>query len=489
MKGFATYESRQNDSWDNARPKIELIGGIAMSDISMKPEQLTITALSEEGEGIGRLDGMAVFVPGALPGETVECHLVEQKKNYARGRLTRVLAASPARVAPPCPYFPECGGCQLQHLDYPAQLEAKRVTVQDALERIGGFKGVEVPLTLGMAKPWRYRNNGQYPIRKVNGQVRIGFFKAGSHEVIDIKDCLIQPEINARVVAAIKAWIQETGVTTYNTKTQEGVMRHLMIRHSNVTGGLMVVLVATVKTLHGEADLVERLRREVPEIESLVLNTNTRVGSQVLGTQNRVLYGAERIYGEIDGFRYGISPLSFFQVNTDQTKVLYQKAIEFADLKGDETVFDVYSGIGTISLSLSRKARKVYGIESVGPAVEDAIENAKYAGVSHVEFLAGLAEDVMPKLAEQGVRPDVVVLDPPRKGCELAVLRTLLDMKPEKIVYVSCKPSTLARDLKILCGGGESGLEEAAYELAAVQPVDLFGETGHVECVVKLEKR
>lgn len=459
-----------------------------MDDISMKPQQVTITALSEEGEGIGRLDGMAVFVPGALPGEIVECVLVEQKKNYAKGRLTQILAASPARVAPPCPYFPECGGCQLQHLDYPAQLEAKRVTVQDALERIGGFKGIEVPLTLGMDAPLRYRNNGQYPIRKVNGQVRVGFFKAGSHEVIDIKDCLIQPEINGRVVAALKTWIQETGVTTYNPKTQEGVLRHLMIRHSNITGGLMVVLVATVKAMHGEAALVARLVGAVPEIESLVLNTNTKPGSQVLGPQNKVLFGTERIYGEIDGFEFGISPLSFFQVNTAQTKVLYQKAIEFADLKGTETVFDVYSGIGTISLSLSRKARKVYGIESVRPAVEDAVENARRAGVAHVEFIAGKAEDVMPRLAEQGIRPDVVVLDPPRKGCEPEVLRTLLDMKPEKIVYVSCKPSTLARDLKILCGGGESGLEEPAYKLAAVQPVDLFGETGHVETCVLLSR-
>lgn len=459
-----------------------------MDDISMKPQKLTITALSEEGEGIGRLDGMAVFVPGALPGETVECYLVEQKKNYAKGRMTRVLTASPARVAPPCPYFPECGGCQLQHLDYPAQLEAKRVTVQDALERIGGFKGIEVPLTLGMDAPLRYRNNGQYPIRKVNGQVRIGFFKAGSHEVIDIKDCLIQPEINGRVVAALKTWIQETGVTTYNPKTQEGVLRHLVIRHSNVSGGLMVVLVATVKALHGEEALVARLVGAVPEIESLVLNTNNKPGGQVLGTQNKVLFGKERIFGEIDGFKFGISPLSFFQVNTAQTKVLYQKAIEFANLTGCETVFDVYSGIGTISLSLSRNARKVYGIESVRPAVEDAIENARRAGVAHVEFIAGKAEDVMPQLAEQGVRPDVVVLDPPRKGCEPEVLRTLLDMKPEKIVYVSCKPSTLARDLKILCGGGESGLEEPAYRLAAVQPVDLFGETGHVETVVLMSR-
>ncbi|MZQ99040.1 MAG: 23S rRNA (uracil(1939)-C(5))-methyltransferase RlmD [Acidaminobacter sp.] len=459
-----------------------------MDDISMKPQQLTITALSEEGEGIGRLDGMAVFVPGALPGEMVECHLVEQKKNYAKGRMTRVLEASPLRGIPPCPYFPECGGCQLQHLDYQGQLEAKRVTVQDALERIGGFKGVEVPMTLGMSEPYRYRNNGQYPIRKINGQIRIGFFKAGSHEVIDIKDCLIQPEINARVVAAIKAWIQETGLTTYNPKTQEGLMRHLMIRHSNVTGGLMVVLVATEKTLPGKAGLIERLRDAVPEIESIILNTNIKPGSQVLGPHNKVLFGSDRINGELDGFKFGISPLSFFQVNTDQTKVLYQKAIEFADLKGDETVFDVYSGIGTISLSLSRKARKVYGIESVRPAVEDAVENAKRAGVSHVEFVAGLAEDVMPRLAEAGIWADVVVLDPPRKGCEPAVLRTLLDMKPEKIVYVSCKPSTLARDLKILCGGGESGLEEAVYKLAAVQPVDLFGETGHVECVILMQR-
>jgi 23S rRNA (uracil1939-C5)-methyltransferase len=466
-----------------------------MDSLNIKTERLTITALSEEGEGIGRLEGMAVFVPGALPGETIECYLIEQKKNYARGKLMKLVEASPDRVTPPCPYFPECGGCQLQHLDYQAQLAAKRITVKDALERIGGFQGVEVPMTIGMITPLRYRNNGQYPIRKVNGQVRIGFFKAGSHEVLDVLDCLIQPEINARVVAALRQWIQARGVTVYNPGTQEGMLRHLLIRHSNVTGGLMVVLVVNGARLPEEMDLARHLTEAVPQIESIVVNKNQRPGSQVMGDRNRVIYGTDRIKGRIDGFEFGISPMSFFQVNTVQAEVLYSKAIEFAGLKGHETVFDVYSGIGTISLSLSRKAAKVYGIESVQPAVEDGIANARAAGVSHVEFIAGKAEEVMPRLYEEGIIPDVVVLDPPRKGCDPEVLRTLLEMGPEKIVYVSCKPSTLARDLKVLCGGmqaGEGKKEEeraAKYTLAAVQPVDMFGETGHVETVVLLVKR
>ena len=461
-----------------------------MEQSALNAEILTITALSEEGEGIGRLNGMAVFVPGALPGETVACYLTEQKKNFARGQLTQILVASEHRVTPPCPYFPQCGGCQLQHLDYGAQLEAKRVTVQDALERIGGFKGIQVPLTLGMETPYRYRNNGQYPIRKVNGQLKIGFFMAGSHEVIDVRDCLIQPEINGRVVEALRGWILEKGISVYNPRTEEGLLRHLMIRHSNVTGGLMVVVVAAAKGLPEEGALVAALRKAVPEIESILLNANPKAGSQVLGLHHRVLYGAERIMGEIDGFHFGISPLSFFQVNTAQTRVLYSKALEYADLKGHETVFDVYCGIGTISLSLSRKARQVYGIESVRPAVEDAMENAARAGVRHVEFICGKAEAVMPRLAAQGIRPEVVVLDPPRKGCESEVLRALLEMRPERIVYVSCKPSTLARDLKILCGGesGGEGSGAPVYTIQAVQPVDMFGGTGHVECVVLMSR-
>lgn len=454
-----------------------------MNEFQITSQKLTITALSEEGDGIGRLDGLAVFIPGALPGETVEFEFVEKKKNYARGALVKILEPSDHRVVPPCPYVRECGGCQLQHLDYQAQLEAKRITVKDALERIGGFSDVDVPKTLGMTLPMRYRNNAQYPIRKTNGKLKIGFFKASSHDVVDIKDCLLQPKENAQLIESLRTWIHASGVSVYNPKTQEGLLRHLMIRHGNVTGGMMAVLVVNGKKLPDETDLISELLKYSPKLESIIINTNKKPGNQVLGNHSRVLYGKEKIKGRINGFTFGISPQSFFQVNTLQTEILYAKAIEFAALTGKETVFDVYSGIGTISLSLSKNAAKVYGIESISAAVADANENTKLAGVSHVEFITGLAENVMPALAKEGVHAEVILVDPPRKGCELPVLNAILDLKPERIVYVSCKPSTLARDLKILCQ------ESSGYSLTAVQPVDMFGMTGHVETVVLLHRQ
>jgi 23S rRNA (uracil1939-C5)-methyltransferase len=347
---------------------------------------------------------------------------------------------------------------------------------------------------------------------------------------VDVRDCLIQPEVNGVVIEAVRAWIRETGITVYNPRTQEGLMRHVVIRHSNVTGGLMVVLVANGTKLTVTSDpgrekavsvqdlLVQSLLKASDRIESIVVNTNTRMGSQVLGDRSKVIYGKEKILGRISEFEFGISPRSFFQVNTAQTEVLYGKAMAFAALTGTETVFDVYCGIGTISMFLSRHAEKVYGIESVQEAIEDAKKNATRSKVKNVEFLAGRAEVILPQLAEQGIFADVVVVDPPRKGCDPEVLTALLDLKPERIVYVSCKPATLARDLKILCGGEESGEEigdsdeeksgerlreengeklgekivercRGRYTLAAVQPVDMFGMTGHVETVVLLHRQ
>jgi 23S rRNA (uracil1939-C5)-methyltransferase len=383
----------------------------------------------------------------------------------------------------------------------------------------------------------------------VGGQVQIGFFKANSHELVDVRDCLIQPEVNGVVIEAVRAWIRETGITVYNPRTHEGLMRHVVIRHSNVTGGLMVVLVANGTKLTVTPDagrekavsvqdlLVQSLLKASDRIESIVVNTNTRMGSQVLGDRSKVIYGKEKILGRINEFEFGISPRSFFQVNTAQTEVLYGKAMEFAALTGKETVFDVYCGIGTISMFLSRHAEKVYGIESVQEAIEDAKKNATRSKVKNVEFLAGRAEVILPQLAEQGIFADVVVVDPPRKGCDPEVLTALLDLKPERIVYVSCKPATLARDLKILCGGEESGEEigdsdeeksgerlreengeklgeksgeksgerlreengeklgekivercRGRYTLAAVQPVDMFGMTGHVETIILMTR-
>ncbi|RWR04838.1 23S rRNA (uracil(1939)-C(5))-methyltransferase RlmD [Siminovitchia fortis] len=434
--------------------------------------------LTHDGKGVAKVDGYPLFVAGVLPGEKAKIKVTKLNKGYGFGSLVELYEKSEFRIEPDCPIFAECGGCQLQHISYEGQLQAKEKQVRDVLGRIGKLENVKVHPVLGMKNPWHYRNKAQVPIGEREGGLVGGFYKQRSHEIIDMEACLIQQEENDEVLQKVKAICGEFGIRAYNEKSHKGTLRHIMIRSGKVTGEIMVVLITRTPDIPNRRKLVERIVSEVPGIKSVVQNVNTKRTNVIFGEQTNVLWGEEFIYDYIGDVKFAISARSFYQVNPDQTKVLYDKALEYAGLSGEETVIDAYCGIGTISLFLAQRANKVYGVEIVPEAIEDAMRNAELNGITNVEFEVGEAEKVIPQWYEQGVQADVLVVDPPRKGCDETLLETIIEMKPKKLVYVSCNPATLARDLRILEDGG--------YETMQVQPVDMFPHTTHVECVAKL---
>lgn len=438
-----------------------------------------ITGLSSEGLGVARIEGFTVFVEGALPKEQAEIKIVKVLKNYAFGKLLRTLKTAACRIEPSCGVVKRCGGCQLQHMSYEAQLQYKTQQVKDALERIGGLNGVAVHDTIGMEDPWRYRNKAQFPVG-MDGDVMIGFYANRSHEIIDTPQCSIQDAVNDNVIQTVREFIKKYDISVYDENTGKGIIRHIVTRKGFKTGEVMVCIVINGDSLPCGKALVEMLRARTDGLKSVVVNINKKKTNVILGERNIVIFGEEAIYDYIGEFKFRISPLSFFQVNPVQTEVLYGKALEYADLKGDETVFDAYCGIGTISLFLSRKAKKVYGIEIVPQAINNAKENARLNGVKNVEFLVGESEIVIPELYRKGIKADVIVVDPPRKGCDEKLLEVITEMSPEKVVYVSCNPATLARDLKYL--------SERGYEVREVQPVDMFPQTSHVEVIVGIQR-
>ena len=441
----------------------------------------SITGLGHSGEGVGRVEGFTVFVRYALPGETVTAVIDEVRTNFARGRLIRIEVTDPQRVNPQCPVYEACGGCQLQHLSYAGQLEVKRQAVQDSIQRIGKLMDVKTMPVLGMTDPWRYRNKAQFPVGCIGGEIITGCFAAGSHDIVSTQSCLIQNELNDRLLAAVRRNAASVGVAPYDEKTGQGVLRHVMGRVGIATGEVMAVLVTATRDFPGSEELVRQLRAAMPEIVSIQQNVNSGRTNVILGRETRVLWGNPVIYDRIGHFSFQISAESFFQVNAVQTQVLYEQAVKKAGLSGVETVFDLYSGTGTISLFLSEGASQVYGIEYSKAAVADAERNAADNGVRNVNFIAGDVAEKIVELQEKGIRPDVIVLDPPRAGCEEIVLRTAAAMEPSRIVYVSCNPATLARDLAIL--------ENMGYATREVQPADMFPQTFHVECVVLLQRK
>jgi 23S rRNA (uracil1939-C5)-methyltransferase len=439
-----------------------------------------ITGLTHEGQGVGKLDGFVVFVDGALLGEVVDVKIIKQTKSYAVGSVVRLQRPSEKRVEPFCPAFDKCGGCSIQHMSYDAQLEFKTDTVRQNLKRIGGLDNLQVKNAIGMEQPFHYRNKVQYPVGTCGSDVVIGFYEKGSHNIIESKECNIQPEESNDIRDIVRDFFKANGISIYNEKTGKGFLRHVMVRKGFKTNELMVVLVVNGKKVPKADQLVKLLCDKYENIKSIVVNVNTKNTNIILGDKNTCIYGQEYISDYIGRYKFNISPLSFFQVNPVQTEVLYNKALEYAGLTGNETVFDLYCGIGTISLFLSEKAKKVIGVEIVPDAIADAKRNAELNGILNVEFLVGEAETVIPKLYEEGTRADVVVVDPPRKGCEEGLLKTLVDMQPQRIVYVSCNPSTLARDVKFLCENG--------FEAKCVQPVDMFPWTGHVEATILMTR-
>jgi len=436
---------------------------------------IEIVSLGHSGEGVGRYEGFTIFVPYALPGETVEVKILEVKKNYAKGKLTAVIVAAKSRCLAECPIYDQCGGCQLQHVNYEEQLVLKRQTVVDAVTRIGKIENVVIHQTLGVQEPWYYRNKMQLPVGTVSGQVVVGCFAQGTHQIINTEHCFIQHETNNRVAQAVQQIVSELGITTYDEQTGQGVMRHVLGRVGVKTDEVMVVLVTATSALPRQAEVITKLRERVPNLVSIIHNINSKHTNVILGNRTTVLWGKESITDQIGKFTFNISARSFFQVNTIQAEVLYNKAVEYADLSGRETVIDAYCGTGTITLFLAEKAAKVYGIEIVEPAILDARVNAELNQVTNAEFTVGDAIDIMPRMFKQGLRPEVVVVDPPRAGCERKVLETFANMQPQRIVYVSCNPASLARDLAVL--------EEYGYMTKEIQPVDMFPHTYHVESV------
>lgn len=442
--------------------------------------KIEITGLTHEAQGVGKIGGFVVFVDSALPGETVTVKIVKQTRSYAVGKLVNVEKPSGNRVKPFCPVFDSCGGCAVQHMDYQAQLDFKKDTVLQNIRRIGGLENVRVLDTIGMPSPFRYRNKVQYPVSLQDNQVKIGFYENRSHKIIDSTECDIQPVESNIIRGLVRDFCKHNHISIYDEKTGKGLLRHIMVRKGFKTDELMVVLVVNGLKLPYADELIGILTEQYPNIKSIVLNVNTKNTNIILGDKNICLFGQEFISDYIGKYKFNISPLSFFQVNPVQTEILYGKALEYAQLTGNETVFDLYCGIGTISLFLSEKARKVIGVEVVPDAIEDARRNAELNNITNTQFIAGEAEVVIPKLYAEGIRADVVVVDPPRKGCDEVLLNTLVEMQPQRIVYVSCNPSTLARDLKYL--------HQYGFEAQEAQPVDMFPWTGHTECCVKIER-
>ena len=441
-----------------------------------------IVDIGQGGVGIGKYEGFTVFVEGGLIQDKVKVRINKSKKNYAVGDIVEIIEKSPFRVDRICSDdLKDCGGCQIQELDYNKQLELKTNEVKQVISRIGKLENVEIHETIGMQSPCRYRNKAQFPIQNINGSTAIGFYKKKSHDVIPTDMCVIQHDINVKIIKIIKTYIQAYNVSIYNETTHTGVLRLLVTKVGFTTNEVMVVLVANGTNLPHLNELASVLKENILGFKTLVLNVNKAKTNVILGKENKVIYGNGKINDYIGDLVFEISPLSFFQVNPVQTEVLYNKALEYAELKENDTVFDIYCGIGSISLFLAQKATKVYGIEIVEDAIKDAKINAKLNNLNNVEFYVGKAEEVVPKMYSEGKTANVVVVDPPRKGCDEKVLDTIVSMKPDRVVYVSCNPSTLARDLAYL--------DERGYKCVEIQPVDMFPHTMHVECCAKIVKK
>ena len=440
-----------------------------------------IVDIGQGGVGIGKFEGFTVFVDGGLVKDKIKVKITKSKKNYAVGDIVEIIEPSPYRVERKCSKeLKDCGGCQIQELDYQEQLNIKTNEVKQVISRIGKLEDVVVHPALGMEEPFRYRNKAQFPIQKVDGSPVIGFYKKKSHDIIPTDQCIIQHDVNDKIIKIIKTYIRAYKVSVYDEKTHTGVLRHLVTNVGFTTKEVMVVLVANGKKLPYLNELASVLKENIPGFKTLVVNVNREKTNVILGNENRVIYGDGKINDNIGDLVFEISPLSFFQVNPLQTEVLYNKALEYANLGENDTVFDIYCGIGTISLFLAQKAKKVYGIEIVEEAIKDAKRNAEINNLDNVEFYVGKAEEVVPKMYRQGKRANVVVVDPPRKGCDEKVLDTIVSMEPDRVVYVSCNPSTLARDLNYL--------DERGYKCLEVQPVDMFPHSVHIENVALIVK-
>lgn len=441
--------------------------------------ELTIEDMGEDGQGIGKVDNVAFFIKDALIGDTIKAKIMKMKKNYGFARLLEITKPSSFRVQPVCPISRQCGGCQLQALSYERQLQFKKDKVYHHLKRIGGFLDIKVEDTIGMEEPYHYRNKSQYPIGyDKQGNLCAGFYAARTHSLIPVAHCYIGAKENDVILKSVLSVMETYKITPYNEETNKGLLRHVLIRVAHATKEIMVCLIINGKKLPFEDKMIESLRK-IEHMTSISININEEKTNVILGEKTKTIWGKDKITDRISDVKYAISPQSFYQVNSVQTKKLYDLVMDYAMLSGNEIVWDLYCGIGTISLFLAQKAKKVYGVEIVPQAIINAKENAMLNERSNIEFFTGKAEEILPMYYEkQKQTADVMVVDPPRKGCAMSLLETMIFMQPKRIVYVSCDSATLARDLKYLCENG--------YLISKVQPVDQFCHTGHVETVVQL---
>lgn len=444
--------------------------------------QVKIEDMGNDGEGIGRAEGFTLFIKDAVIGDTVQALVMKMKKTYGYARLMEVTEPSPDRVTPACPVARQCGGCQLQSMSYEKQLEFKENKIANHLRRIGKFEEIPMEPIIGMEHPFGYRNKAQFPVgRNKEGKLVAGFYAGRTHSIIDNRKCILGVPENEIILEKVLSFMEEYAIEPYNEETGTGLVRHILTRYGFRTKQIMVCLIINGKALPHKDKLTESLC-QIPGMTSISLNVNMEKTNVILGREIISLWGQTYIEDYIGDVKYQISPLSFYQVNPVQTEKLYGQALEYAGLTGGETVWDLYCGIGTISLFLAEKAKQVYGVEIVPEAIEDARNNARINGIHNAEFYVGKAEEVLPrKYREEGITADVIVVDPPRKGCDESLLETIVQMAPEKVVYVSCDSATLARDLRYLCDRG--------YELRRCRGVDQFGETVHVETVALLERK
>ena len=438
-----------------------------------------IEDLTHDGNGVAKVDGYPLFIQGALPDETAEVHVLKTLKNYGFAKVMKIITPSPDRIEATCAYFKQCGGCQIQHMTYEGQLKWKQKMVENVMRRIGKIDAPVQP-TKGMENPWNYRNKAQIPFGvNDSGEVVAGFYKQKSHEIVNMDRCLIQTEEADALMANLKHELASLGMRPYNEEKHQGQLRHVVVRKGRTTNEVMVVLVTRTREIRNVDKVIERIQTLVPNVASIVQNINSAKTNVIFGNETVTLWGKDVIEDTIGDVRFEISARSFYQVNPEQTEVLYQQALDYAQLEGGERVIDAYCGIGSISLFLAQKAGHVMGVEIVEQAIEDAKRNAELNGFTNTYFEAGPAEEVIPRWYKEGKEADVLVVDPPRKGCDEALLKTIIEQRPKRVVYVSCNPATLARDLRILEDGG--------YKTQEVQPVDMFPHTTHVECCVWLE--
>jgi len=442
--------------------------------------ELIINGYSHQGEGIGRINNFTVFVPGAILEERVRVKIIEVKKNFARGRLEEVISSSPHRIKPLCSVYHLCGGCQLQHISYEKQLEMKKGIVENALDRIGN-QNIKVLPTIGMKDPWRYRNKGYFQMNQEKGRVRLGFYKAGSYDFVPASGCvLFSLQIN-RLVSYLEDQLSLQKVTAYNSKTGGGNLRNVLIRESRSTGEIMIVFITKKDNLGFDQNVLNDLVRTFPRVISIYQNISRSPKAVLLEKNLRLLKGKPDLEDAIGPYKFKISPQSFFQVNAAQAEILNEKVLEYANLSGEETVIDSYCGTATISIYVAKQAEKVYGIEVEKSAVRDAKINCELNGVSNLKLFTGKAEEWLNKWRRSGEEVHLVIVDPPRRGCSSKVLKGIIKIKPKKIIYVSCNPATLARDLKYLTKNDD-------YKLKKVLPIDMFPQASHIECIASLER-